>query len=55
MTGSEEGDPRMKSNLCKFDKVRARTVQTESLSVCDVFSSCVTLNQAIVVQKSFLG
>jgi len=28
MTGSEEGDPRMKSNLAKFDKVRIQTEES---------------------------
>lgn len=41
MTGSEEGDPRMKSNLAKFDKVRTQTKKKLRLA-CVLSPSAVT-------------
>lgn len=53
MTGSEEGDPRTKSSLGKFDKVRVDPMSCEGL--CMESSAKILVNLTVLFIKSYLS
>lgn len=53
MTGSEEGDPRTKSSLGKFDKVRADPMSCKGL--CMESSAKILVNLTVLFIKAYLS